>query len=668
MSDLKMTKDEKIKHIMNAPDLYAYDTKELSPMETRGAFLTETMSVQMLEEQNDLIDQVLKEDASEFFDRNLTETGTFTLTKRQNLTKAQKQILKHKQTLNRAHLLVNNHEYTDSDAMINVKNDIRYFMETIDKYRNTPVTKDTIEEIEIAYSTVIASCNYYIDNKNPHFAKGIARKKLVQDLKDSVVFERILLSTYKESIVNDAEAGEKTLGDILGMSKEMSQGPQLVKKRNVSVPKNIKDIASALSPEADYDAFFRRYYFKSSALSDFHEIISIMKSFTPGAVIVKDVKMMGEKVRMCQKSDGRLFIIENGVQVPTNCNAERVLTNLQTFMLQHKEKFKKAEIDDIINGYEQEPSDVSDLMQVRGRLMTMLSGFSKKGRLEGQGLAETAFMNVSREKLVQYLKDYLADKSSMDRIIEEVKAENQKERLLPIQEAEAQAIRAKLKAEGEKSFDDVIKVEENWTKEQQSVKNMLSDMIYSNDIFAVEMSRNSPASFLKDIIKKHRFAVYSMLKDDNLVENVLGQMSLDGLNLNAPIAGVLKNITELLRPVTKDGQDFEAFKSGLSEGLDKLSKEKLTEIRDQMEKAVDDSCDILQENVNKMTETIFSQKEENGSGIKKGIRSKIREITNNMDNGQGLFIKTVLTNYFKDVSNMDKREMMSMQKRYPSFP
>ena len=223
-------------------------------------------------EEVDLIDEIL----AAYKDK---ETLTLFGIEREELTEKTVRSLKHKKTLDQAHILLNNHDYSDSDEMAAVKRDVVYFAEILEKYRDQKVTKENIEDVELAYKMLSQSCRHYLEEKDPTFSKGEKRYEQVYEVYMAVATEELLITGYKDSILK--ENGEKTFGELIGISSGEEEAGEVqaeAEKEEVPMSKEAKRVADFFASDFSFDEHFQKYYFKSSEAKKIDDMLGKLES------------------------------------------------------------------------------------------------------------------------------------------------------------------------------------------------------------------------------------------------------------------------------------------------------------------------------------------------------------------------------------------------------
>ena len=95
------------------------------------------------------------------------------------LTEEQKVNLLNKKSRNQSHILVNSQKFTgDSTLMRRIKEEVIKIEGYLKDDSDNSITLQFLRE---AYSNAIKACEDYCAKKNPYFAKGKARKRMVQE-------------------------------------------------------------------------------------------------------------------------------------------------------------------------------------------------------------------------------------------------------------------------------------------------------------------------------------------------------------------------------------------------------------------------------------------------------------------------------------------------------
>ncbi|MBO6215759.1 MAG: hypothetical protein J6N76_09585, partial [Lachnospiraceae bacterium] len=485
----------------------------------------------------------------------------------------------------------------------------------------------------------------------------------------------------------------KTLGEVFGMEKRpeninnSDDDEEDAPAEAPEMSKSAKKVSEYFGAKFDLDEYFNSFTFKSSEVKKIDDMLKKLKEFVPDQVQVIETELMGKKVRLVQKSNNKLYITEGGNLFELGNTAAGMISKIEDNKLRSMKLYGKDSVNDLLDQYGAPSESKGIHQQIRTRICAILSERSRIGRKEGEGFSANELNNIRKEKLVEYLKSINEGSRTIEDIEAEIKQYNKEHISVEgILRTELREIDDRLNAgmeEEEDEEDKLIEVEEGWTKEEQQVKNMVADLIYSEETGRMEQSLNDPETFIKDMLIKHRSAIYSMMDPANkeLVDTVMKKMALSGLDtevksgnkearlsLSQVVARSVTTITDILRQ-TMDSNSFadhQIFNEALKKALDsnEILKGTLSTVADNINAVVKGACDILQENVRKMTDTIFSYNIEPEDVRGESELKKIRRQSSKSDAGQGKFLKNVLNNYFGKVSDIDKRAMLSQALRF----
>ena len=668
----------KFNAVKNAKDRTVTDLKKISKKRAENRAFLEQNSIEDTREELELLDYIL---SGEYRQDNADGSGIM----QEELTESMIQSLKHKRTMDQAQLLVNNHSYSDSDEMAAVKRDVLYFAEILEKYRDQQISKDNIEDVELAYKMLSTSCRSYLEGKDPSFENGKIRYRQVYELWMSVMTEGLLITGYKEAILQGNEG--KTLGQVLGMTAAKEGDapvPGEAERKKAPMSKDAERVAEFFESDFSFDAHFQKYYFKSTEADRIDDMLKKLKTFPPDTVQVMDLELMGKKVRLVQKSDNRLYLAEGGNLFSMGETVPKLIAKIEDSKLRNMDLYGKDSVNNLLDEYAGQSRSIGEHMATRSRLSGILADLSRKGRKEGEGLSPNQFANIRKEQMAQYLKDIRNGKKNIKEIEKEILAINKK--TVSIEGVARQEISELKKAlqgaaggNDAEQQEEAIELEEGWSREEQLVKNLLADLIYTTDSGKMQLCLNEPASFVKAMARKHKSALYQLIigEDKTLPQKVMKKMSMDGLGrtgdgkkqerkLSDYISQALGLVCSVVKAEMKaDDLAAEEFFSGKLETLlDKKDMEDALNIAGEtINEVVEASCSILQENVSKMTETIFSY-DIQVEIAKEDELKRMRREASRSEKGQGKFMKNVLNKYFGAVSGIDKRSMLASAFRY----
>ncbi|MCR5468609.1 MAG: hypothetical protein K6F37_06580 [Lachnospiraceae bacterium] len=681
MADEQYISKQKLDQIIQTQDrtvmdMSQIDMTKLSREEQRSIKNGESISA--AEQEIAMIDRILTGEYQ--LDNKTLEVNQ--QIQQEDLTEEVIATLKHKKTLDQAHLLINNTMYEDSKEMTDVKNDVMKLITALEENMDKPMTPELMDNMEIAYSHATASCRYYLDNKNPTFKKGKLRKKMVGELFMSLLTEVTAFSCVRQA--KDAEG--KTFRELMQISGAGGE----VQVRPAMKAKKVKTDKKAEQERANTTTMVKNLFGsgfdilqeinsakkKGEKAAQFTELRRVLKLFAPDQVEVQDVNIMGKKVRLVQRSDNTLYVMQGDQEIPLELNAANLINKIERSMMDDAKDFGNQTIEELLDRYERDAPNAGEHTRVR----TLLAAFLAKKT----GLVENDFNNTFKSALASYARDIITGKKSAEQVKKEVEDNNTQNLYV-----NGVALSELVKINKNKSIDEIQKmvvlekkkneqvVPDGWTPEEQQIKNLLAELIFTADTSKMDESIQNPAKFMQEVLKEHSKALLTLTRgDQNIVTKVLDKMSLAEFategkaNLAAVVEKSMNSIRDfMLSQLSRfDEKGDLAGTEGVTTDEEKLSfilkqndnatRDALIGAKESLDAAVNETCDILQEHVSKMTDSIFPEQEEEKPMEGRKLSELIDE-SMYASKGFGKFVRTTLKKYFKGVSTMDKRAMIS---------
>jgi len=575
--------------------------------------------------------------------------------------------LKFKRTMDIAQLLVNDHSKSDSKEMQDVKIDILALSVEMERMNSVPVSKESISDISAKFAMSLNSISHYLHTKKPRFSTGKKRYRQVQNMQ-AALFE---VKNALDIVASDIEKYEgRTVGSILGM-RESRQGDlrrkEDEKKEAPSMSKDAAFVVNLFREGHDFCASFAQ----SSARKRRKESAKVvalkqtLSGFVPDQTQILDVDIMGKKVRLLQKADNRLYVIENHKEIPLDKGAVRMRNDIDANMLKNAQAYNREDVNTLLSTYEN-ASTTGEASQYRTNLIQYLK--------ETLGLHDEDFTNELRRSLVAYTRDLINGTKTLEEVKNAIVNNDavntmingvELTEMMELEKGKTEEINKKVSM-----YQIANEVEKNdWSDEEKSVKNLMAEFIYTTDTQTMDINVATPQEFVRTVLLQNKKALVYLLKEDgtegDLIENIFKKMSLNEItegeekSFEKSIAAELRNLRDYLRGKVDTKKSPEELESNLEAFLnsdDMALTNRLKESYDNMQEGINASCDILQEKVTKMSESIFTQNEEKEKG--QTLDDILKNATRG-EKGQGLFTKKVFENYFSKMSTIDKRSMLA---------
>lgn len=199
---------------------------------------------------------------------------------------------------------------------------------------------------------------------------------------------------------------------------------------------------------------------------------------------------------------------------------------------------------------------------------------------------------------------------------------------------------------------------------------LISDMFFTQETWLADEYASTPGKRMQEIIRKNFKTVELMASAESYVyeaidELDLGKVEVDGKEEDTAEAKDVKSkIKEMIRSIVH----LEDLKTAVDdESVESIAK--FAALEDVTTSAVDSASSMVQNMILKETRDMFSDattpreqveipENESVESQKRRLKKMIEDAASG-GQGQGLFYRTIFENYFKSVSGIDKRAMLS---------
>ena len=571
--------------------------------------------------------------------------------------------------------LIHDESKEDSDEMQAVKTDLSLLTGALASYKDKKVSISAIDDISENYELALSSMRHYLDVKHPRFQTGKRRYAAVKDVWTKLLLERDFLRIEKDTMVKDGiEMSESTMGELLRYD-DIVIDDTVIKHVAKPISADEANHAGAEQAKGIFEAGFGfSESFSEPGMSTEKRkqlakgVIKLrddFRSFMPGRVEVKEMDIYGKKVRILQKGDGRLFIIDGINRIAVGRNADLMVSTIEEDMMRYSERYGDESTASLMREYKGEGRVLTsgEHLRIRQNLIDYLS--SKLS------LRKEDFTNVRRTVMIGYAERLIAGESAEAIKADMQKAAGSEEMINGIELTELLELDASRAAEIDAHVSvyqsAVIEEQNDWSPEEKSVKELLSELIFATDTLIMDKNVDNPAEFLREVLSSNTDAVTALIKDSKsqtLLPGILKKMSLDQIGGSAGKLGerLSTTLTELIgylgKSIHTDGSDEEIKKelsALLSDTKNAELVAELSTINEKMESDIGDACDMLQQNVREVADHIFAKSAEENDDTLSGIMKSATK----GDAGQGLFVRKVMENYFTRMNTLDKRAMLS---------
>lgn len=436
---------------------------------------------------------------------------------------------------------------------------------------------------------------------------------------------------------------------------------------------------------------------------------------------LEHVKLASADVQLRQDDTGALTIVEGNRSILMPYTAAMMLDRLEADMFEHESLYESTGIIDILRELHAEKESTGsggDMVRSRSKCLKLLQ--SRTGQpaaffnnvsslrlkdyalylMHGMMTAEAVIQDVNKIENVSLING------------EEALALLKKGEQVRERESHVQIRQEQRGAQQEQTGP-------QWEKREEQVKDMLSDLIFSTQTW--EMDENERSTFaqialakeandearvaelehtrsaerMRRVILNHKDAFYEVLRDPDLLKQMIIKLPLPG-SKEGEMDGMKADIFQMVEQMKNMPQMalFRTFANGplqqrVRQGFDAAlgealhhpqAMEQLAQMDEKIDEIVGQSMNIIQQTITDSVAMVFRSDRVDGqeqAGLNRAdygdtkeeeerwqkdsreeLNRLIREAANG-DRAQGLFIKNVFNNYFKNVPCMDQRAMIA---------
>ena len=625
--------------------------------------------------------------------------GDMDTTRELNITEAEKKRLKSIRTRGLSHLLLNERSRSDSAEMKEVKLRVGKVERFLDELRARPLTQDVYETIEVAYQLAIDACNSYIQNPKKRHNR---RWQAVHDTYMAYCQEAFRLDALREQFKNGEMEG-MVVADLIGLDSGSGVLVQRQVRQSDEKPTELsssgKEIAMLFSkgyvPHKSVLAEGTDPEDRLFAVKEIMDLKRTLRSIPEGKVTCFDTELLGVKVKLLQRSDNSLVIIEGHTHFKLELSAPLLADKIEADMANNHKIYGKEALNNMFASLSLEKNNKEVSSGERQRIRQLCLDYIEKTT----GIAAPEFTNISPETLLEYARKLSAgtlDANGIRKALKDVSVLdnvmiNSAETLELVKQGKERNVNAVTFTENEEGR--LIDPNKEWSEKEKQIIEMFAECIFERETWNADENDKDPAKqgqLLRRRLGKHKAAMVTLIKEPDLVRNMLKKLNIPGIKDEEG-----KNIGDSLRdgyekmllPMTlfsvKSEEDLR------EDLLDKMFDENVRDITtayglktlmtaDQilkmfddyfvsMSQMVDSAIKDLQKTVSEASADIFGGKDEAKEiAVQNDNKTELQKMAEELVKGKkgaGKFNKLILNNYFERVSELDKRTMIASMVR-----
>ena len=426
----------------------------------------------------------------------------------------------------------------------------------------------------------------------------------------------------------------------------------------------------------------------------------VLRTFMDGGARSEDIDIAGVNVRLTQRESGVLEMQIGRQRIPMPYQASLLAARLELDISEHVGSYgRQATFDVLTDAVIDAQKNIPEQEGEASRTL-FLNVLEQTVQLPAAYFNNVPIQVLST--LAGYVLNHVMDQTGVKEEVEKINAmnpdminETDTLEMLRILEQEKKEKKNTGKVVMPAPQKQKVKPDEiQWTKDEAEIKDLLADLIFSKETWKTDTERREPADRIRLLFHSHAGLLAKMILDPKILDGMLNKLKLPGAE--DMTGGIREQINDLfasdaiqkLREFAGTGWFASAKLTGAlslalgdqmtPEMIKNLAKmtgmpaDELLDMRQAMmdqfreldaniDSQVKEQVDAIQEKVTEAVNTVFDAKEEDKKedSTKPKTLSQIMEDASKGKEGQGKFMKTVLTNYFRDARAVDRRAMMA---------
>lgn len=426
-----------------------------------------------------------------------------------------------------------------------------------------------------------------------------------------------------------------------------------------------------------------------------------LSSFTGGVAHTESLTVAGVNVRLTQKQSGAFEMQIGKQKIRTPYSPELIVAKMDADISMNVDAYGDQATGDVLS------DAISSVEENLGEQKTLMNRTLFVNVLcQKTNLPASKFNNVSPTKLAEMTRHLLTGSMTVTDVTAELQRLSQ-EKMNQLNEQDTLDMlrileeKEKLKQEKKVTFrpQEEEKKEEKpdeakWTKEEEELKDFVADLIFSKETWKTDTDRSTPVERMKALIRPHSYLLAKIIYNPKILDDMLDKLYMPGAEdltatLKEKIHGVFQGgmfqelkercgnaffgpavLQGCLRVALGHEQPSEQLLKQLKAEKEwpkimKQLEEQLTTLDQTIEEQVKTQINTIQESITEAVDTVFTAKEDQKEEVDDNVGPEIPKLSVELENaakgkqGQGKFMRIVLSNYFKDADLIDQRAMLA---------
>ncbi len=602
----------------------------------------------------------------------------------------------------------------DSSSMQAVKKSITLVEQLLSEKTASggEITVERLKEVEQAYEEALDLCHTYIEKHNPWTSTGKERKRMVESAHRRLLKEMGEITLAKSLISgNRPETAQLKSAESIRRLLVQAKVYRMFKQEDASavVPETVevtteteKQLKELTGEAADMTRLLMLKKLPSDlALSDGEEGVALAKKLHAALLQIPAGKEHVEYLRLTdgliclrQTREGRLFVEKGETKLPLPYDARMIRESFELNMVENEAAFGQKTTDRImanirdVNISELDAGGVQTLRNLcvhmlANRLGKAASFFNNVPTFQIRGMVLSLLDNQDTAAGVQALVELVEHNTVQQINGEEILELHEKAyKDLAAQTAMRQkVVRTDLAAAGEQAASG------GWQVNEAKLRDFICDLIYSGDTWKQDATLTNPGERILRVFEDNADTLAILAHNPALLSSVAAKMPFSDDEMKDNFVGALQGMLQMpgfsfAAAIPGDDALAVVFRQGLEvEAVREQIKAFAPEIERMAESMAEGIQASMIESANQMFSSGTDQAQQTGqqqTGQQQIGQQQTEEQTEQLtvaegnarlnkimeeaacgDQGQGKFIRLILSRYFAGVSAVDKRSMIA---------